>query len=100
MFGDYVEAHDENKTTNSMKPRTEAAIYMRPTGNFQGLIKLSCLETGNQIVQQICTRLPMPDSAIHQMEELASQDKATSGIIQRQAKTDLNGSIKITIMKQ
>ena len=40
MFGEYAKVHEENTTTNSMKPRTGPVICMGPTGNIQGSINL------------------------------------------------------------
>ena len=51
MFGEYVIVHEENTITNSMKPRTKPAIYMRLTGNVQGSIRFMCVEAGRKIVK-------------------------------------------------
>ena len=74
VIGDYVDVHEENATTNSMNPRTRPAICMGSSENIQGLIKFRCIETGKKIVRRSYTRLPMPDSMIKQVEQLAKRD--------------------------
>ena len=37
--GTYCEVHDEPTPTNTMAPRTHAAIALGPTGNLQGSVK-------------------------------------------------------------
>ena len=44
--GTYCEVHDEPVPSNSMTPRTHAAIALGPTGNMQGSVKFYCLTTG------------------------------------------------------
>ena len=53
---------------------------MGPTGNLQGSIKLMCLKKGNKIVRRKYTRLPVPDSAIRDVEALVVQDRTRMGI--------------------
>jgi hypothetical protein len=45
-FGTYVETHEMNTPTNTMKERTRVAICLGPTANFQGSYKFLCLRTG------------------------------------------------------
>jgi hypothetical protein len=51
-FGAYVETHEENKPTNTLKERTRAAICLGPTANFQGSYKFLCLRTGRRITRK------------------------------------------------
>ena len=39
------------------------------------------METGKKIVRRIYTRLPMPDSLIKQVENMAKRNRAKSGLI-------------------
>jgi hypothetical protein len=45
-FGAYVETHEMNTPTNTMKEITRAEICLDPTVNFQGSYKFLCLRTG------------------------------------------------------
>jgi hypothetical protein len=51
-FGAYVETHEENKPSNTLKERTQAAICLGPTANFQGSYKFLCLRTGRHIARK------------------------------------------------
>jgi hypothetical protein len=59
-FGSYVETHEENNPTNTMKERTRAAICVGPTAIFQGSYKFLCLSTGRCIKRKQFKELPMP----------------------------------------
>jgi hypothetical protein len=75
LFGAYVETHEENKHSNTLKERTRAAICFRPTANFQGSYKFLCLRTGRRITRKQFQELPMPTSVITAVEALADRDK-------------------------
>ena len=89
MFGDYVEVHEENPITNSMKPRTRPAICMGPSGNSQGSIKFMCIKTGIKVIRRNYTRLPMPHSEIKKVEKLVDRDRAEDGINFRNRKKEI-----------
>ncbi|KAL7502656.1 hypothetical protein ACHAXN_000584, partial [Cyclotella atomus] len=73
-FGVFGEAHDDLDRTNTMQERTKSCINLGPTGNFQGTHQFLNLETGEIIKRKKFTMLPMPDSMIKRVEELARQD--------------------------
>jgi hypothetical protein len=73
--GAYVETHEENTPTNTMKERTRAAICLGPTANFQGSYKFLCLRTGRRITRKQFQEMPMPASVIKAMEALTERDK-------------------------
>jgi hypothetical protein len=60
LFGAYVETHEMNTPTNTMKEITRAAICLGPTANFQGSYKFLCLRTGRRITRKQFRELPMP----------------------------------------
>jgi hypothetical protein len=74
-FGAYVETHEENKPSNTLKERTRAAICLGPTANFRGGYKFLCLRTGRRITRKKILELPMPASVITSVEALTDQDK-------------------------
>jgi hypothetical protein len=49
LFGAYCEVHEENTPTNGMTTRGTPAIYLGPTGNFQGTYNFLSLVTGQVI---------------------------------------------------
>jgi hypothetical protein len=74
-FGAYVETHEMNTPTNTMKERTRTAICLGPTANFQVSYKFLCLRTGRRITRKQFKELPMPKAVIEAVEELAERDK-------------------------
>jgi hypothetical protein len=74
-FGAYVETHEMNTPTNTMKERTRAAICLGPTANFQGSYKFLCLRTGRRITRKQFRELPMPTTIIEAVEALTERDK-------------------------
>lgn len=68
-FGDYVHAHD-NETDNTMKPRTEAAIALLPTGNRDGSWYYYLLSTKEVVTRLKATVLPMPDIVIKYLNDI------------------------------
>jgi hypothetical protein len=74
-FGVYVETHEENKPSNTLKERTRAAICLGSTANFKGSYKFLCLRTGRHITRNQFRELPMPASVIAVVEALAVRDK-------------------------
>lgn len=69
-FGDYVECYNP-LSDNSMRPRTEAAITLMPTGNRTGSVQCLSLNTGRVIRRDQFTKLPMPDNVIAHLNKLA-----------------------------
>jgi hypothetical protein len=74
-FGAYVETHEVNKPSNTLKERTRAAICLGPTANFQGSYEFLCPCTGRRITRKQFQELPMPASFISAVEALADRDK-------------------------
>jgi hypothetical protein len=70
-FGAYCEVHDEDLPTNNMIARTSPAISLGPTGNLQGTYKFFSLLTKKLIVRRNWSELPMPDTIINQVEDIA-----------------------------
>jgi hypothetical protein len=58
-----------------MTERTQPAICLGPTANFQGSYKLLSLKTGKRITRKQFKELPMPDSVIRQVETMATREK-------------------------
>ena len=48
-----------------------------------------CVNTGKKIVRGNYTRLPMPDSIIRKVEEIAEKEKAESGLHFRNRQKDM-----------
>jgi hypothetical protein len=70
-FGAYCEVHEENTPTNDMTTRGTPAICLGPTGNFQGTYNFLSLVTGQVIQRHHFDELPVPDSVIAWVSELA-----------------------------
>jgi hypothetical protein len=75
LFGAYAEVHEDNNITNTMTERTQPAICLGPTANFQGSYKFLSLKTGKRITQKQFKELSMPDSVIKQIEAMATREK-------------------------
>ena len=45
QLGSYVEAHEDKVVTNTYHPRTFTGIYLGPTGNIQGKLKVLDIKT-------------------------------------------------------
>ena len=63
-FGQYVMAHEDPDVTNDMGGQTFAGVYLGPTGNLQGTVRIMDLITGHVKKVKNFTQVPMPDSAI------------------------------------
>jgi hypothetical protein len=74
-FGAYAEVHEDNNIMNTMTERTQPAICLGPTANFQGSYKFLSLKTGKRITRKQFKELPMPDSVIKQIEAMATREK-------------------------
>jgi hypothetical protein len=79
-FGAYVETHEENKPSNTLKELTWAAICLGPTANFQRSYKFLCLRTGRRITRKQFQELPMPASVIAAVEALTDRDKQSGAM--------------------
>jgi hypothetical protein len=72
-FGEYCEVFDP-RSDNSMRPRTQAAISLMPSGNTSGSVKFLSLATGKTIIRDQFTSLPCTDIVIKQMNDSAARD--------------------------
>ncbi len=73
--GTYCEVHDEPTPTNTMAPRTHAAIALGRTGNLQGSVKFYCITTGRILKRRSFTTMPMPDHVIQRVNAIGKQEK-------------------------
>ena len=74
-FGQFVQAHDDNPITkNTPAPRTIDCIYLRYTSNMQGGHELLDLATKRIITRHAITEVPMSNTIIARVEQLAKQD--------------------------
>ena len=73
--GMYCKVHDELVPSNSMTPRTHAAIALGPTGNMQGSVKFYCLTTGGVLKRRSFTPLAMPDRVIKRVNTIGLREQ-------------------------
>jgi hypothetical protein len=74
-FGAYAEVHEDRNITNTMSERTQPAICLGPTANFQGSYKVLSLQTGKRITRKQFKELPVPDSIIKRVEAMAEHEQ-------------------------
>ena len=72
-YGDYAQCTVPN-TDNSMSARTEDCVVVLPTGNRTGTVKMLSLTTGRIVSRDQFRILPMPDSAMARLNELARRE--------------------------
>ena len=80
-FVTYTDTHDDSPTTNTMAERSQGDIYLVPNKKFQGGFKFIILRTGKIITRKQFTPLPMPQSVINQLEEMAIKKYLNEGLI-------------------
>ena len=68
-FGQYVHAHIEPDATNDMRGRTFAGLYLGPTGNLQGTVKVWDLHTGHVKKVKKFDVVPMPDRTVKKVND-------------------------------
>ena len=70
-FGEYVEADVDPDITNTLEPRTFSfsGIYLRPTRNIQGTVRVFDIVTGKVKKEREFTRMGMPDRVIRAVEK-------------------------------
>ena len=64
LWTQYIHAYIDPDKTNSMKKRTFPGIYLGPTGNLQGTVKVLDLNTGKVKKPKTFTEVLMPYSVI------------------------------------
>ena len=77
-FGQYVQTHEPHD--NSMTPRTQGGLALRPTGNQQGGYYFLNLLSGRVISCNHATVVPMPESIPKRVEQLALAQEAFPGL--------------------
>ena len=77
-FGDYVQCTVPN-TDATLKPRTEDCVVMLPLGNRTGTVRMLSLSTGKLVNRDQFIILPMPESVIKRLNELALADGRVKG---------------------
>jgi hypothetical protein len=58
-----------------MTPCTHEAIALGPTGNLQGSVKFSSLNTGRVLKRRLFTPIPMPDHIIAKVNNIRAKEK-------------------------
>ena len=79
-FCTYVQAHTENMPTNTMKPRTLDALYMRHTDNHQGGHEVLDLRTNSLITRPKVTPLPITQPVIDVVHGIAEREGCPKGL--------------------
>ncbi len=79
-FGSYVQVHEDNKRTNTVKDRTSGATSLGPVGNSQGGYEFMNISTGAKLTRRNWTEIPMTTEAIDAVVRLGKQQKATRGL--------------------
>jgi hypothetical protein len=74
-FGAYAEVHEDRNITNTMSERTQPAICLGPTANFQGSYKFLSLRTGKSKTRKQFKELPMPDSIIKPVDAMSEREQ-------------------------
>ena len=77
-FGDYVQSTVPN-TDSTLKARTEDCVVMLPLGNRTGTVRMLSLATGKLVNRDQFRVMPMPDSVIKRLNELALADGRVKG---------------------
>lgn len=73
-FSAYTHIFEDNDPTNTMKQQTTGAIALNLTGNAQGRYYFMLIVTGKRLSRQHWDNLPMPDSVITRVEEMAETE--------------------------
>ncbi len=73
-FGSYCKVYAD-PIAKSMEPRTKWAICRGPTRNRQWSYKFMSLTTGNKIIRRNFTKMPVTESIINQVKQMAAKDK-------------------------
>ncbi len=79
-YGTYVQAIQENKPTNTTKPRTIGCIYLRSRLSEHVVYELMNLQTGKMITRRKVTPIPISTEVIRRVEYYAKQDNMSEDI--------------------
>jgi len=74
-FGTYCQVHEEDRQCNSLAARTQGALSLGPSSNRQGGQLFYSLNTGRVISRRSWTIIPMPQSVITRVNELAEDQQ-------------------------
>ena len=77
-FGDYVQCTVSN-TDSGFKSRTGDCVIMLPLGNRTGSVRMLSLSTGRLVNRDQFRVLPIPESVIKRLNELAQADGRAKG---------------------
>jgi hypothetical protein len=74
-FGTYDQIYEPTTfSTNTLRSRTTGAIALTPTGNYQGNFCFMSLVTGRRLSRHQWTAVPISDTAIENVEQIAAQE--------------------------
>ena len=73
-FGDYVQAYNATRITNTNKSRAVGAIALYPSNNEVGGWYFMLLATGKEIRRNGWTELPMGDDALQRVKQIALKE--------------------------
>ena len=77
-FGDYAQCTVTN-TDSGMESRTEDCVVMLPLGNRTGSVRMLSLKSGRLVNRDQFRILPMPESVIKRLNDLALADGRVKG---------------------
>ena len=66
-----ADTHEDAPPINTMAERSQGAIYLSTTTNFQGSCKFIILRTGKIITRNQFTPLPITQYVMNQVEDMA-----------------------------
>jgi hypothetical protein len=78
QFGEYFQCTVPN-TDNTMTARTQGCIYGYPTGNLTGTAAMFQLSTGQRVMRDQMTPLPMPEEVAEHLTRLATAEGFARG---------------------
>lgn len=82
-FGQYVQVHEDNEITNTMKARTEGAIALGPSGNIQGSYRFLMLSTWKVVQRRTWTEVPISQEVIKYINDKIDTAKKDQEAIER-----------------
>jgi hypothetical protein len=101
-FGDYVQVHEDDMITNTMKERTVGALCLGPSGNVQGGYIFVSLATWSVIRRRSWTSLPIPKEIIDLVnskvkEELELEEESEEEVmIEHEPTNNISGHLEQT----
>lgn len=78
---DYVQVHEDDMVTNTMKSRTVGCLSLGPTGNVQGGYKFLSLTSWKVITRKSWTPMPMPAEVIGVVNAHALEERRKGGLL-------------------